>query len=314
MLTLPFVAALVAAGAERARPRAVLVGALVVDLLIGSRLSLPTQSIRESFPGSVAESIRAGWRGDGAPSLWDYGYHTLRRGDDGPLLPNLAALQGFDYVLGRQGYALNRPHQLVTHTKPLPPEAHVRVMRRTSADYLYGPPEIRSLSTLGLIPVREGHPTVLSDPLAWPFAALSTRIRLVDRGRDALDAVASGDPGSFVIRAEWPEGVPVPPDGDSPRIPVVCDRPRSDRVDCALPGLPGLARFATAWAPGWTATFDGGAARAAIPVDHALLGVIVPAGAKSLSLRYRAPGADLGLVVSVLCSSGLLLGWLRRRR
>jgi hypothetical protein len=56
-------------------------------------------------------------------------------------------------------------------------------------------------------------------------------------------------------------------------------------------------------ADGWSVTVDGEAARP-LRVDSVMRGVSVPAGAHTVSWRYRAPGLRAGLVLSAL---GLLL-------
>jgi len=52
--------------------------------------------------------------------------------------------------------------------------------------------------------------------------------------------------------------------------------------------------------PGWEATVDG----AAVPVyatNYLLRGVYVPAGERRVELRYRAPAARNGALISLLC-------------
>jgi hypothetical protein len=62
---------------------------------------------------------------------------------------------------------------------------------------------------------------------------------------------------------------------------------------------PSVLRVANAWFDGWSATLDG--RRLAIfPVDHALTGVLVPAGEGVIRFRYRSTYFVAGAVVSAL--------------
>jgi hypothetical protein len=80
------------------------------------------------------------------------------------------------------------------------------------------------------------------------------------------------------------------------------------RYKCATPSL---LRFAEAHFPGWQATVAGQAARVVV-ADHALIGVVVPAGEGDLILEYRLPKLGLGAAVSLL---SLAVGvWIARRK
>ncbi|HBY59591.1 MAG TPA: hypothetical protein DEH78_07190 [Solibacterales bacterium] len=77
---------------------------------------------------------------------------------------------------------------------------------------------------------------------------------------------------------------------------------------------PSLLRFAVPYYPGWTAAVDGAPA-AVVAVDHALIGIVVPAGQHEVVLRYTtpgfAPGAGISLVSAALLGAGAVLA--RRR-
>ena len=80
----------------------------------------------------------------------------------------------------------------------------------------------------------------------------------------------------------------------------------------------GLVMLDDSWAPGWSVTVDGRAARA-LRVDDVMRGVVVPAGAHAVEWRYRVPGLRVGAAISLLCllALGLIAGrfiWPRRRR
>ena len=64
-------------------------------------------------------------------------------------------------------------------------------------------------------------------------------------------------------------------------------------------GTETLLRISTAYFPGWTARVDG-QAREVHPVDHALMGVVVPPGERDLILEYRSKYFAAGAIVSLL--------------
>jgi len=64
-------------------------------------------------------------------------------------------------------------------------------------------------------------------------------------------------------------------------------------------GTETLLRISAAFFPGWTAHVDG-KARDVHPIDHALIGVVVPPGEKDLILEYRSNYFVAGLIGSLL--------------
>ncbi len=79
-------------------------------------------------------------------------------------------------------------------------------------------------------------------------------------------------------------------------------------------GAGGVMRIAIPWFPGWHAQIDG---RAVSPfrMDHALMGLNVPAGMHQVRLWYRSTWLSLGAVVSLaaLAACVCLLAWPTRR-
>jgi hypothetical protein len=71
-------------------------------------------------------------------------------------------------------------------------------------------------------------------------------------------------------------------------------------------GAPSLLRVAVAYFPGWQATIDN-VPRQVVPVDHALLGVVVPAGEGEVNLRFHSTYFALGATISVLTLAGMTL-------
>jgi uncharacterized membrane protein YfhO len=67
---------------------------------------------------------------------------------------------------------------------------------------------------------------------------------------------------------------------------------------------PSLMKISAAWYPGWRAELDG-RALPIVRVDHALMGVIVPAGDSEVALEFHSNRFGAGLAISLV--SGLLL-------
>lgn len=90
--------------------------------------------------------------------------------------------------------------------------------------------------------------------------------------------------------------------------------PREVEIELDLEA-PSLVVLADAWYPGWTAEVDGEPAEI-LCVDHALRGVLAPAGAARLRFEYDPPSMRLGLLLGALGLAGTLglLLPLRRRR
>lgn len=71
-------------------------------------------------------------------------------------------------------------------------------------------------------------------------------------------------------------------------------------------GADTLIRVAVPFAPGWTAAVDGTPV-AVRPVDYALSGIVVPAGAHQLTLQFRPKYFLLGAALSLLAAVGMAL-------
>jgi uncharacterized membrane protein YfhO len=75
---------------------------------------------------------------------------------------------------------------------------------------------------------------------------------------------------------------------------------------------PSLLKVGAAWYPGWVANV-GGRPLPVVRVDHALMGVIVPAGDNEVALNFHSNRFGLGLAIS-LVSGFLLLACMRGGR
>jgi hypothetical protein len=86
------------------------------------------------------------------------------------------------------------------------------------------------------------------------------------------------------------------------------------RLRCEV-STPSLLRAAIPWYPAWRATVDGQLVTTRI-IDHAMIGIPVPAGQHTVVLEYDAGQFRLGAAISVISAAGLVAGllWLRRAR
>jgi hypothetical protein len=97
--------------------------------------------------------------------------------------------------------------------------------------------------------------------------------------------------------------------------PCRVESPRPERVRLHCESSGGYAVLLDAWAPGWTASVDGVAARIE-RADGLVRAVAVPSGHHTIELAYRTPGLRTGALISLLgwLSLAALWVWLSRRR
>ncbi len=130
-------------------------------------------------------------------------------------------------------------------------------------------------------------------------------------GMIPLSALATLDP---TRQALVPPGTPVATQDPHATAGVREFTPGHYRIHykCATASL---LRVGNSYFPGWTAE-SGGRTLPVIPVDHALLGVVAPAGEADLVLNYHStyflPSALVSLIALATCAG--LLVWQRRAR
>ena len=72
---------------------------------------------------------------------------------------------------------------------------------------------------------------------------------------------------------------------------------------------PSLLKLSAAWYPGWRATLGGGELPV-IRVEHALMGVVVPAGDGEVEFRFHSNYFAAGLAITLAAALGLgFLAW-----
>lgn len=153
---------------------------------------------------------------------------------------------------------------------------------------------------------KTGNINVLADPL--PRANFPKQVVPMDQ--DAVGRLTTLDPAG---QALVPPGTAVTAQDPNAAADVREFTPGHYKIHfhCATPSL---LRVGNAYFPGWAAEL-GSQQLPVIPVDHALIGVLVPAGEGDLRLDYHStyflPAASVSLVSLAICA-GLLL--LSRRR
>jgi hypothetical protein len=223
-----------------------------------------------------------------------YGLESIQ-GYDFPLSERWSNLSFF--VFGEHGLA----RELPTKTAPVPGGPALRALRMVNVRYYLAAPGSRPPSPM-LRRVYGGRDaTVFADPDALPRAYVVPRaVAMSDAA--ALKAVRRGalDPRRVAF---VPPGTPTPPArGD--RYAAARARqldPQRWRVTLP-PGHGGWLVFAASWSPLWEAAVDGRAVDTH-PTDYALVGLPVPAGARTVELNYAAAAAAWGLAASIA-------GWL----
>ncbi len=163
---------------------------------------------------------------------------------------------------------------------------------------------------------------IFSNGRVVPRAMLAPRVRIVadEAAARALLAEPGFDARGEVVveRADAAAAGLAAGAGSASGTVTVAD-PSNARVTMhARLGRRGLVMLDDSWAPGWSVTVDGRAARA-LRVDDVMRGVVVPAGAHAIEWRYRVPGLRIGAWISLLCllALGLIAGrfiWPRRLR
>jgi hypothetical protein len=160
--------------------------------------------------------------------------------------------------------------------------------------------------------VRDGSPfAIISNPRAMPRAYVVPSPIMVPEGK-SLELLGEVDPRSAVLmeldpllRLEGPrqaftsaESIEVGPDQLTVKVRTKAS---------------GLLVVADTWMPGWSATIDGHSTRV-FRGDHAFRVVALPEpGDHLIAMRYRAPGLDVGLVVSLTSALVIIVVIVRHR-
>jgi uncharacterized membrane protein YfhO len=143
------------------------------------------------------------------------------------------------------------------------------------------------------------------NPRALSRAFVPQRVEVVTEGKARLEKLASPHfDAREVAYIESPVDLPTWSQGD---VEIVDERPTKITLSVHMQ-TPGLAVLTDRWDKGWQAYLSG----KCVPilcVNHAIRGVVVPAGAGKLEFRYEPASFAWGLRFAGLGIAGLL-GWL----
>jgi hypothetical protein len=150
-----------------------------------------------------------------------------------------------------------------------------------------------------------------TNPTALPRLSVPASVTPAANADDAARRLATLDPAREAVA----EGLaPLPQNGPA-EASIVAYGSDFYKAKCRAT-RPAFLRLAVPYFPGWRATVDGRAAEV-VPVDLALMGVVVPAGDHEIDFHYRpnrfAAGAAVS-AVTLLALSGWLLVAFRRAR
>jgi hypothetical protein len=140
-----------------------------------------------------------------------------------------------------------------------------------------------------------------------------------------IRTVPDPKPAAWVARCAWPGGAHEVRQADFPLKQCVTRAAAREREAVAPPGAaevleeragwlvaraegPGWLVTRQPWYPGWAAWLDGAPTGIEV-LDGALVGVALPAGSHTVTLRYRPAGLELGLAISLAAALVLLATW-----
>ncbi|HEX7294775.1 MAG TPA: YfhO family protein, partial [Pyrinomonadaceae bacterium] len=152
---------------------------------------------------------------------------------------------------------------------------------------------------------------ILRNERAMPRAWLVTGAEAVD-GEEALRRIRGESPKDFdprqsvlleVNQDELPRlsGGPLPSDSGAK---ITSYKPNSLEIETNAP-VPTVLVVSEMFYPGWVATIDGQSTRILL-ADFLLRGISVPAGKHTISMRYTAPAARYGAMISAATIIGLI--------
>ncbi len=294
---------------ERRVPAAPLLAVAMLELVLSFRAHFPWSDPRVAFaPSPAIAAIHSSWDGEGNARLWDPDVHTkpgLPRWPGATLAtdlhrivyPNTGVRFGIGYLFGTSALRVERSVRTVRAVLGAQPSSAAAILRRLGVDYwiVYDPTALGDLEPLhttglevGLLRDRKSggvaRVAALSIAPDWPtlVSQLSTA------GLDRAWALA-GDPGVDRLH---------PTDGHGT---AAATRLAAGHWRVAVEASDDAAVVLTeAWAPGWSASIDGGPRVEAVPLEGMLVGIAVPAGNHEVDLRFDPPGLAWGMRCAIL--------------
>ena len=255
------------------------------------------------------------WNSSGNPMAYaranfERAYEPSRKmlqGSVKPLLDPQTRLHASQYVaaFGSLNHPLDERIQTTYGYNPL---ALSRYQQYLDAA-LTNPELLKGLSVSRAVNAEHGRLEAVSGTLS--LATFPDRITSVTGPRESAAALKSLDPSTTAIIEDAPAGLAPAPLGE---VTSVSAGPRSYAIRYKA-AAGGLVRLAVPYYPGWEATTEDGVARPLFPVDHALMGVAVPAGEHELVVAFRPRFFLAGALISLaaLLGASVAAVLLRRR-
>jgi hypothetical protein len=143
--------------------------------------------------------------------------------------------------------------------------------------------------------------SIIVNPDVLPRAMFPPELVPVRSPEESRQKLATLDPSR---QALVPEGLAVTAQDPAGSAQVTAYQPGIYRIHykCVSPSL---LRISNTWFPGWQAHVNG-QQLPVVTVDHALIGVVTPAGEADLELSYRSTYFGVGVAVSLLTALGCL--------
>jgi hypothetical protein len=153
--------------------------------------------------------------------------------------------------------------------------------------------------------LHEGDYWVMENHRALPRAFIPQQVKLAADKTNRLDELAS--PEFDARKIAYVESAVDLPTNCSGSVEILQETPT--RIAMAVEAkTPALVVLADRWDKGWHAVLNGKSAPILV-ADHAVRGVVVPAGSQKLEFRYAPASFDLGLKLCGLAAA-VAVGWL----
>ena len=171
------------------------------------------------------------------------------------------------------------------------------------------PELLRGLSVSQAVNVEHNRLDEISGTL--PLATFPAKIVGVAGPGESAAALKALDPATIAIVENAPDGLAADPSGEV----VSISSSRQSYTIHYKAAAGGLLRLSVPYFPGWEANTKDGADRPVFPVDHALMGVAVPAGEHELVVAFRPRFFLAGALISLaaLLGASVAAVLLRRR-
>jgi hypothetical protein len=137
--------------------------------------------------------------------------------------------------------------------------------------------------------------SLVANPTAMHLASLPSEVIAVADPAAEVAALRTLDPAQAVL-VVTPAPLAVQPPGATDHVTVLAREQEHVLLDYAA-AAPVLVRLATPSYPGWHATLNG-TELPLLTVDHALLGIVAPAGQGTISVEYRSTTFAIGAAIS----------------